>query len=50
MLGKSDLADHEFLVEGMEVRVQKFQGKVVGVILPQQYNYTVVKFKSEGLG
>eukprot|EP01040_Poterioochromonas_malhamensis_P000580 gene580-620_t len=50
VLGKSDLADHEFLVEGMEVRVQKFQGKVVGVILPQQYNYTVVKFKSEGLG
>lgn len=41
-LSKEDVTDHEFLTEGIEVKVQKFRDQVIGVEMPKVAEFQVL--------
>ncbi len=44
---REDLEFADFLLEGLECKLLKFKGKVIGAELPRTYEYEVVKIDAQ---
>lgn len=44
---REDLEYADFLLEGLECKLMKFKGKVIGAELPRSYEFEVVKIDQQ---